>query len=43
MGLRGILVLTGKTTKDEAIAAGVPGNEISASLRDVVDAVGSGG
>ena len=36
VGLRGILVLTGKTTADEAAAAGVPRGEIAASLREVV-------
>lgn len=36
VGLRGILVLTGKTTADEAAAAGVPGGEIAASLAEVV-------
>ncbi len=34
--MRGILVLTGKTTGDEAAAAGVPRAEIAASLAEVV-------
>ena len=39
VGLRGILVLTGKTTTDEAAAAGVPPGEVSASLSQVVAAL----
>jgi HAD superfamily hydrolase (TIGR01450 family) len=36
VGLRGILVLTGKTTAAEAAAAGVPRREIATSLAEVV-------
>ncbi len=36
VGLRGILVLTGKTSADEAAAAGVPRGEIAPGLREVV-------
>jgi HAD superfamily hydrolase (TIGR01450 family) len=36
VGLRGVLVLTGKVSAAEARAAGVPRGEIAASLREVV-------
>jgi HAD superfamily hydrolase (TIGR01450 family) len=42
IGLRGILVLTGKTTRDEAREAGMPPSEISASLSAIVAALDSG-
>lgn len=41
IGLRGILVLTGKTTRDEARAAGMRPGEISPSLSAIVAAVDS--
>jgi HAD superfamily hydrolase (TIGR01450 family) len=39
VGLRGVLVLTGKTTADEASAAGVPRERIAANLNAVVAAL----
>jgi HAD superfamily hydrolase (TIGR01450 family) len=39
-GLRSILALTGKVSRDEAIAAGVPGGRIAPNLAAVVAALG---
>jgi HAD superfamily hydrolase (TIGR01450 family) len=39
VGLRGILVTTGKTTRDEAAAAGIPSGAIASSLAEVVAAL----
>ncbi|HET9853265.1 MAG TPA: HAD-IIA family hydrolase [Candidatus Limnocylindrales bacterium] len=40
VGLRGVLVTTGKSTRAEALAAGVPATNIAGSLREVVAALG---
>jgi HAD superfamily hydrolase (TIGR01450 family) len=39
VGLRGILVLTGKTSSEEAATAGVPRGEIGASLAEVISSL----
>jgi ribonucleotide monophosphatase NagD (HAD superfamily) len=39
VGLRGVLVLTGKTTASDARAAGLPPGRIAADLREVVRAL----
>ena len=39
VGLRGVLVLTGKTAPEEAAAAGVVPEHIAASLAEVVAAL----
>ena len=41
VGLRGVLVLSGKTSAEEALAAGVPPSEISPSLSHLVGALDS--
>jgi HAD superfamily hydrolase (TIGR01450 family) len=39
LGLRAVLVTTGKVSADEAVAAGVPATSIAANLREVVAAL----
>ena len=39
VGLRGILVTTGKTTREQAVAAGIASGAIAKSLAEVVAAL----